>query len=1242
MAHYELRSAIAVATASTMRTRNLVFIAIVLAPVAAYATGGDEFDQPPLTLGESLDFLPGKSLGEIFLETSPELKNRGTAPDFEREVNAIADRLRTESPEALVKTADDLLAQARRHYDTAKSWCNLLHDVRDVLVASASDRAAAADYIKWRVEHRDYFGFGPEKRNRFDDEEMPAAPPKAAAELADKTKKATGPLRAHFLFLSGALTYAHNDREECRSWFERVVKEFPKHPRAEAAQFLLARCSFYDSRKGREDDISGNAEQERKRAKLRRDAEVLFERLRSAYPHGRFDADALGWLGALAYDSGNYLKALDFYIAQAETAGHPETLKSAVFMCEECLVLIAAKPEAPAAYALVARHPRIAMGFAYLVLSAPEADNYDGKFDQPAAVKKWRRTVLPKIAAAVAQQKDLYKAGDWQPRYLALLAQAASASGNQAQALQLTNSPDQLQQSDDLLLVRAIAFERAKKPAEAIETYRTLLKNFPSSTFALGARLRLALALQDNHQAGDAFVELVQLVKTTERAETKSAASPSPSASASEDDETTTEEESEKEPAQRSEPASELEQGRFVSGTSYPDSLNTWAMDKSAVYPNISGAEFEEIQEAIDTLLNFAPLPELATAVNNDRLAQTARDEVRRVIAERYLAQENFSEAQKFLADPDAKTIAAKLEKLTAAATNASGDKAEQMAQLGDAWAEARGKLLRAPLDTNQASPNNVPLNDQRLDHPADAPVTMLQLNPALTLVHRRENARSIGLKNADAELSERDELRHASKWWMNAARARPGSPLAAETRWKALESIPKLARASTYAEQLAREINGEAVSREIYQRLRTESPNSKEATRLAAYWSFPAVEKSNDQPTTDDPTMTRDANMMGYPFKDFGALAPSENDYDPKAAATWKNIEESVAALRDRAGRLDTAKIAAEVRELRDQTQRVIASAGDDYWINLLDDLTQFFSEPNITPKMQQTYVNIRLDVLHRTNLSERTSPPISTAKDTDDDVAAEIEAAQNDPTNKSIADYLEMCLLALKAGDRVEVKTDIPDSKETDGHAVYLSRDYPGMEEMARDFLAKYPQSKKREAAMFVLARSVHALSRPYITLASMPLPGAGAKPVLTEIQQKSFQREPFDPKRVLGALDNYDREFPKGRYAAEVRNLRAMTLWRMHDWPAALDLTLAQLAETTKPELQPEAAVRLANIFAALEDAQFRAELLAAIRSRPAAVPLLKKFLEASSADRSHPLRYLTSYLNDQLNLKSVASK
>jgi hypothetical protein len=477
----------------------------------------------------------------------------------------------------------------------------------------------------------------------------------------------------------------------------------------------------------------------------------------------------------------------------------------------------------------------------------------------------------------------------------------------------------------------------------------------------------------------------------------------------------------------------------------------------------------------------------------------------------------------------------------------------------------------------------------------------------------------------------------------MNAARARPGSPIAAEARWKALEAMPKLARASDYAEQLAREINGEAVSREIYQRLRTESPSSKEATRLAAYWSFPTPDKK-DANSWSEPSDLRDANIMGYPIHDFGAFAPAQNDSSPDnrdLGAIWSDIEKRVAGLRDHLNEGEIAGVGATVRELQAKAQGAIVDTGDDYWITFLDDLVQFFSEPNLTPKMQQTYVNIRLDVLHRTNLSERRPPPISTKSDTDAAVTAEIEEAQRDPANKPIADYLEMSLLALTAGAQMEVETDISSAKEPDSHATYMSRDHAEMEKMAREFLAKYPKSKKREAAMFILARSVHALSRPYVARVGVPLAGTDPKDGLMEIQQKSYLREPFDSKRVLGALDDYDREFPKGRYAAEVRNLRAMTLWRMHDWAGALDLTLAQFADKTKPELIPEASLRLANIFAALEEAEFRADLLAAIKARPAAIPLLKKFLDASSSDRTHPLRYLVSYLNDQLNLKAVAS-
>ena len=1181
-----------------------------------FATGGDSFDEPAPSLGDALDFLPGKSLGEIFLETDAHPSDKET-PDFDQEILKLAERLRTEPPAPLVAAADRLLAQARQHYSSGGESCNLLHDVRDVLAGSAQDRNAAVDYLKWRVAHKTTFATTTKTE---DGDEETTDSKKSSGESVDLEKKAqetSGPLKAHWLYLVGAETFRAGDRTKCLPWFERVTKEFPAHPRAEIALFMQARCAFSESRAGIDALDDRSEEKIKERAPARQKAAEMFERYRKQYPRGRFEADALGWLGALAFDSENYLKALEYYIAQAETPGHPETIKSAVFMCEKCLVRVAEKPDSTAAFAMIARHPRIAMGFTYLVLSAPEAKNYDGKIDKPADVKKWRRTILPRIAAEVVKQKQSYESGDWKPRYLAMLAQAASATGTQDQALQLTNlSPAELERSDDLLMVRALAFQRAGRAADAIETYRKFLAKFPNSPLAAGVRLRFALALQDNHQAGAAVVELRRLLNRppADEAKTEAKTEKSPSAKTDDDDSETTEEE---EDAKKSDSDNSFEYSisRYTASETYPESEEQWDLKESSVYPNLTGADVEQIQQAIDTLLNFAPLTELATAVADPSFSEENKKEFRAIIAQRYLAQENFAEAKKFMAPEEFNRIAANLETLTRATTGAPKDKAEEMLRLGDAWAEARGQLLRAPLDT-------VVRLEKRLAGAPDA-------------LARRANGRSIGLKEIDPELRERDELRHASRWWLNAARARPGTPLGAKARWKALEAMPKIAAASPYAEQLAREIKGEAVSKEIYDRLRSESPDSIEAKRLAAYWSFPpAVESPQSE---DDPFNRRDAHIQGYPYDDFGAF--SRPDSEPSDYKVRSEMLKRIGLLPGKTFNASPAEMAAEVQELDTWMRKNITGIEDAIAVNFLDDLAQFFTERNITPEMQRTYVAIRFDVLESNGFASVRGDDNSTRKK-DSDIASAIDAALKDPAMQPVADYLEFSLIGLKSGDRIKVETEIADEKDENGKAAYTSRDHAGMEKMARDFLQKYPKSRKREAALFVIARSVQALSRPYLCDVGVPRPGSEGASDL-QVVQKSHQREAFDPKRVLGALDDYDREFPNGRYAADVRNLRAMTLWRTHDWAQALDLTVAQLDDKSKPDLQPEAALRLANIFAELAQAEFRADLIDAIRTRPAAMAHLKSFLAKAPLDRDHPLRYLVSYLSDQLKLSAVAS-
>jgi tetratricopeptide (TPR) repeat protein len=319
-------------------------------------------------------------------------------------------------------------------------------------------------------------------------------PPKiAGTPLADDIEKraaaASPQMKPQWLYARGAIGYCAGDRYECAKWFEHVWKEYPDHPRAEAALFLSARCAFRASRDNPWNGPSPNAppptDQVKAAEKIKQqtfdNAVALFRQYLKTYPHGRFVADAYGWLGALDLRVGNNAAALDDYIHQVEIPGHPEVIKSALFMCQD--VLSGAKSGDNALFALAARHPLVAMGATYFALQTPSGGGLDDTADQTSAVytqgeeyrddtaraKKWRQEVLPKLAAQVVAQKALYRADAWPSRYLAMLAQAASAVGRQDQALALTEiSAAQLDVSDDLLLARGIAFQRANRPAEAV------------------------------------------------------------------------------------------------------------------------------------------------------------------------------------------------------------------------------------------------------------------------------------------------------------------------------------------------------------------------------------------------------------------------------------------------------------------------------------------------------------------------------------------------------------------------------------------------------------------------------------------------------------------------------------------------------------------------------------------------------------------------------------------------------
>ena len=1205
------------------------FTGILMIESAAFGCGPFFEEAPPL-LPYYLDRLPAKSLGELYLETKP---LPDVPPPDETAIDGLPGQVGKTDRKKLIEQVDQFLVEARANYQDGK-LCNKLNDMRDALASQATD-AEVAEYLKWRVEQEDAFSVAPPPAPESYDEKPPKIAGTPLANDIEKRAAAASPeMKPQWLYARGAIGYCAGDRYECAQWFEQVWNRYPYHPRAEAAMFLSARCAFRASRDNPWFGPSRNAapptDQEKADEKIKQDthdkAVALFHQYLKTYPHGRFVADAYGWLGALDLQVGDDAGALDDYIHQVETPGHPEVIKSALFMCQD--VLSGAKASDTALFALAARHPLVAMGATYFALQSAsgggqedttgqsdatytQADEYHDDTDR---AKKWRQEVLPELAAQVVARKALYRTDAWPSRYLGMLAQAASAVGRQDQALALTDVPAaQLDASDDLLLARGIAFQRARRPTDAIAVYRKLLTNFPKSPLSSGVKLKLAIALEDNHQAGLAVLALKEFEENTE--------------------------------------------GYYRDDEVYPPGYAQMQFTDSPVSPDISGAEGEQIAQIVDALYNFAPVNELAAALDSpeafqqfatgqkfSKAADLMKQELNAVLAQRCLAAEDFDGARRYLAAPRPFTaddlgkalsqeqlspyksliylndkpvteLSGSLETLTrqVAATATPAQRAKAMMALGDGWAAARGKLLVLPLDGS--------VIDRLFNDDSDQ-----------ALERRRENGRALGFKNVDEELENRDELRHAARWWMRAARLAPGTPLAAAARLKALEAMPKIADGSDYAFVRSVETNGASVSRQLYDRLRSECPNSVEATKEAAYWSFPihrAAPAGDVFPNFDSiGYREQDAiGEMGYSASDYGAFGIVANfvEYDDigdSGSKTWAPIFSRLAALVDEAPKWDTARLLTEINGIRDDVRKNYSTLGQSRYLTALDDLDLFLQERNVTPEARSAYFELRL----------RISGFIA-----EEDYVAQwnrIVALAANPALAPFQDYIDF----IKATSPYYTRTRSADSPDVlprvqDG-------EYQKMEASLRDFLAKYPKSHKREAARLILARAVHWLTTPTFAMWNPkdddPDPDKW-RTIYEPSILKTTWLEKFDANRAFEPLDAYDHEFPNGRYAADIRNYRGSAALRARDWPVALDAALAGVSDNNHRELRPESSLLLANIFAQLADANCRADLLKAIRQRPEAVKRLQEYLAKTWQHKDHPLRYMGDYLGDQLGFR-----
>jgi TolA-binding protein len=1115
--------------AFTRLTPSAILLTLGLGTVHLFATGGG-YDEVPIALDYYLQRVPAKSVSQIYAEM-------GDAASSAQPIELPHDELIrdfSQGPSAkLVGKIDHLLAQSRSPY-AGPIQINLLQDLRDVAGNQQATGTEMGAYARWRFDHLDVF-----KKAEMNTWEKPKLPQTGLPEIEAEISKSSKPMLAHWLYLKGAFYYMNGDDTQSETYFDRVLSEFPNNPRAEPALFMKGRCRLSQSVTQNDDGMQSDATK-------KDEAKVIFQSYLSKYPKGRYLSDVIGWLGGVAYRSSDPAAALGYYTRQLEMKDHPENFGAALVMIEK--VLARERPDNQATLDEVAEHPPVALALAYFALNFTQAKEGDNDQDYDV-FNAWRHAVLPKLGQAVLRHKNLYQGEAWQDRYLAILIHAASDQGDQKQALDLiamgNKSPAA---NDDFLFAKAMVLQRSGTLADAEKTYRELLAKFPKSPLFRGARYRLALTLHDQKRDGEALLELAAL---RDYHLSLRGLPPAPMPAAGDE----------------ARPADE----------------------PSALGIDYSGAPDEEVAQTMDAILNFAPLPELETALKaaGNKGQEEFRGDLSQVLQERYLDHDDFRQAARFSDMPQVrKQWTTMAEKSDALEKSTGPETAKACQDMADFWVTNRKILPAMPLDS------------------LDTRNSLLFGSDADT--HRAVNATLLSYPHPEDELESREGLWHAIKWWSKAS-ATHESAIAPAALWSIIKSRRTIAEVNPYTWKRA--IDGQAGpdSKADYDQLMAKYPNSPEASHAAAYWSF-----SQTLPRSgyERYSVGYDRDNLSEDWLTAMGLSRDAYFYDEN----WRSTQDKFKQLTTDAGKIDAKEFAQRVTALRADIGKNATSIEDANRMNCLNDLVQFSQIDGIAPDIRATYVKARVQLLYGVDrdLSGPAEPQVDLA------------AFRRQPGTEKIQDFIDFLDLARTAGQLIDVPVK---DLEKDGQPMTIScRNYQALLPQATAFLEKYPKSPKREAARLLQIRAIVRSSRPKEVPWSIDWPAANQWD--DEYAPRFLTLAPFDEKQVNDAFGAYVAEFPHGQYANAILALRADTALIQKHWGEALDDLLSLLDQQTAPELHNGSAGELAYIFDQLDKDDRRQEVLNAILKRPMARKDLTAYLATDS------LSLLKDYLNSKL--------
>lgn len=765
---------------------------------------GPYFYEAPPSLGHYPERIATKRWPQIFEEAAPLDARLPSGIQLDEACRGISALLGPLAPGKRMAEIDRLLEENRSgNYSSRRA--NLLHELRE-LASNDTNFSEAKSYIEWRVSRMGFVAQVPVSVRLWNVEpeefEKQRKRELAAVELEltqlDEAIRASAPsLQPYWKIQRAAYQFEIQRYEDAARGFQAVRESYPEHPRAEVAALMEARCLLELSRVLK----AQNAESAVVEARLGESGQLL-EAYLQKHPKGRFAPDAEGWLGAIAFDRGQWGTAVKQQLARLDRQPTREITRTVLRECDQIFEKLLGDveggdvddwgmdPENLFDAAAVAKHPLVARLFVQHCIDPATSIELPLWFvDRDTSGRETidflnKRILKPRpfVRSALRELGRELMASKSMPddTSLTLLAWAATEDGEHEQALALL---DQIQTpSDESLQAKAIVLQRLKRDKEAVDVFNEL--DAKGITYLAGdLRYRRSLSLFRSGQAGRAIVEIIPAVY------------PIPPS---------------------------------------PEESNVWITDPLRPH--------SQLLQWLDTMIQFSPLSELESAFAALPASSRQREIVGEALRGRALASRDFTLASRYLTEEVPATLSYWEWQGTALGKELPMPPAiwnERIAPLIALY----GQLTAAPeskaAEIHLAIANHWMNQRGKISMPSLAVCYYAASETGEQELLRRRNAKELGFDSdgIHRELDHRDEATHALQHAMEAAKS--GDPnIAAAALELANQCIFRRAEVSLYQKSRALETSASRLSRDIYQQLIERFPETPEAKR-AVYYAF-------------------------------------------------------------------------------------------------------------------------------------------------------------------------------------------------------------------------------------------------------------------------------------------------------------------------------------------------------------------------------------------------------------------